>query len=272
MPTTPFSAFAAAALAAPPRVALVLGSGLGGVAGRLTNILTIPFVDIPELAGSTVDGHRGCLTLGDWAGRRVLVFEGRLHFYEGHPWQVVTAPVYLAARFGARYLVLTNAAGGIADHLEPGSLMALRDQVELNRPDWWHETGLAGTSRPRSSPYSTRLHRWLQQAADTLNLTLHEGTYVAVTGPNYETPAEIRALKAWRADAVGMSTSREVLAARAAGLECAAISCITNRAAGLSTRPIQHTEVLVNAGARADQLADLLEAFLRVIETGEPAV
>jgi purine-nucleoside phosphorylase len=257
-----YAEFMAAARSTPPEAAFVLGSGLGEVARRLKNTFSLPFAAIPELTATTVSGHRGCLTLGEWAGKQVLVFEGRLHYYEGHAWGTVTAPVQLAARLGVRHLVLTNAAGGIADFLAPQSLMAVRDHVEFNRPDGWRtpRNGNSGVSAP--SPYSFHLLRRLQQAAQLLNLTLHEGLYAAVTGPNYETPAEIRALKQWGAAAVGMSTSREINAGRAAGLECAAISCITNRAAGLSNGPINHQEVLVNAGAGADRLADLLEVFL----------
>src|SRR5262249_58482206 len=134
-------------------VARVLGSGMGGVA-RLTPSRRLPFGDIPGLGATSVAGHRGRLTLGEWAGRRVLLFEGRLHYYEGHPWERVTLPVRTAARLGARALLLTNAAGGIRDDLGPGSLMALRDHVEWTRPYCWREPGPGALGPQRPSPYS----------------------------------------------------------------------------------------------------------------------
>jgi purine-nucleoside phosphorylase len=252
-----FAAFAEAARAAPPEAAVVLGSGLGSAA-RLCGACAVPFAEVPGLPAATVAGHRGRLALGEWAGRRVLVFEGRIHFYEGHPWRDVTAPVRAAARLGARVLLLTSAAGGIRDDLGPGSLMAVRDHIEWTRPYCWRPP-----DPPRPSPYAPRLLDLLDEAAVTTGVILRRGVYAMVTGPCYETPAEIRALRAWGADAVGMSTAREAQAACDAGLECAAVSCITNRAAGLSAGPLGHEEVLTAAGAQSERLADLLEGFLR---------
>ena len=240
---------------APPRVALVLGSGMGHAADRLRDTLSVPFADMPGLPAASVHGHKGQLTLGDWAGRRVLLFEGRLHYYEGHRWEVVVRPIQTAAALGARIALLTNAAGGIADPLGPGSLMAIRDHVEWTRPFFWCQPA-------RPSPYSPRLLRVLADTAKTLNCELHEGIYTAVTGPSYETPAEIRAMKAWGGDAVGMSTAREIQAGHDAGLECAAVSLITNRAAGLSGTALNHEEVLATAATQSMRLADLLEGFL----------
>ena len=255
-----FRALEETARKAPPEMALVLGSGMGLVARRVTPIYQLPFSAVPGMTGTTVSGHAGFLTFGTWAGRRVLLFEGRLHFYEGHPWRSVTLPVQTAAFLGARTLLLTNAAGGIHESLSAGSLMAIRDQVEWTRAYCWRHAN--GSASP--SPYSVRLLNCLRQAARNLRLELHEGVYACVTGPSYETPAEIRTLKAWGADAVGMSTAREIRAGCEQGLECAAISCITNRAAGLSAGPIHHGEVLSTAAARAEPLADLIEEFLRL--------
>lgn len=235
-----------------PEVALVLGSGMGSVARRLDKLHSLPFAALPGLAPPSVNGHAGQLTLAEWAGRRVLVFEGRLHRYEGHSWECVTAPVRLAARLGVQVLLVTNAAGGIHESLRPGSLMALRDHIDCTRPN----------VSTRRDLYSPRLLDLLAQTAADLGQELHQGTYAAVTGPCYETPAEIRALRARGADAVGMSTAREIEAACAAGLECAAISCITNRAAGLSAGTIHHEEVLTTAAAVAERLGTLLETVL----------
>jgi purine-nucleoside phosphorylase len=267
-PFVAFTELAGAARGSPPEVAVVLGSGMSDVARRLSPVQSVAFLDIPGLeTAPTVAGHRGRLTLGEWGGKRVLVFEGRLHYYEGHPWDEVVLPVLTAHRLGARVLLLTNAAGGIRDALTPGSLMALRDHIEWTRPYCWRLPGLGGLGPPRPSPYSQRLHTVLAQAAARLGIDLHQGVYAAVTGPSYETAAEIRALRSWGADAVGMSTARESQAGADAGMECAALSCITNRAAGLSHAPLDHREVLTTAAAQNERLGDLLETFLRLLKT-----
>jgi len=252
-----FSAFANAAKAGRPTAAIILGSGMNGLARRLQPWQALPFVDVPGLEATTVAGHAGQLTLGEWAGKCVLLFEGRQHYYECQDWRRVVAPVQAAHFLGARVLFLTNAAGGIHDALTPGSLMALRQHIQWNRPHCWRQEAETG------SPYSPRLRRLLLETAAEQNIGLHEGTYAAVTGPSYETPAEIRALRAWGADAVGMSTAREVQTAHASGMECAALSLITNRAAGLSQGPIHHDEVLTCAATVAERLGRLIEGFLR---------
>jgi purine-nucleoside phosphorylase len=232
---------------------------------QLHPIQSIPFLEVAGLGAPSVAGHRGWLTLGRWAGKHVLVCEGRLHYYEGHPWRDVVLPVRTACFLGARVLVLTNAAGGIHEALEPGSLMTLRDHIEWTTPQCWRHPGPGGLGPARPSPYSPQLNELLRQAAHDVDLRLHQGIYAAVTGPCYETPAEIRALKAWGADAVGMSTAREVQVGFEQGLECAGLSCITNRAAGLSAGPIHHGEVLTTAAAQSGRLADLLERFMQLL-------
>lgn len=240
----------------PPQVALVLGSGLGPLARRVDVQVSVPFAEIPGLDAPSVAYHRGMVALGRWAGKRVLVFEGRLHRYEGHSWQKVELLPAIAARLGARKIVLTNAAGGIHASLGPGSLMAIRDHIEWNRPYCWREPRPTGL-------YATALLGLLVATAARLGIELQQGVYASVTGPSYETPAEIRALKIWGADAVGMSTTREALKAQALGLQCAAISCITNTAAGLGDAPITHEEVAVAAAAAAERFTCLLEAFVQ---------
>jgi purine-nucleoside phosphorylase len=232
------------------------------VAGRLQAEHSVSFSDVPGLPPPSVVGHQGRLSLGDWAGKRALVFEGRLHYYEGHSWSEIIAPVRTAHGLGARALFLTNAAGGIGEGLFPGSFMAIRDHIEWTRPDPWKEPGPGGLGPPRASPYSLRLRQLLDREAKDLGLEVPEGVYAAVTGPSYETPAEIRALKAWGADAVGMSTAREVQAGFELGMECAAISLITNRAAGLIAGTVTHGEVLATAAGQIPQLAALLDRFL----------
>jgi len=230
----------------------------GLIAQRVTDAVSVPFGEIPGLPAAAVHGHRGCLTLGEWACRVLLVFEGRIHYYEGHAWETVVQPLRTAVSLGARVAVLTNAAGGIADGLGPGSLMALRDHLLCNSPNWWRHPGPGA----RPSPYSPRLFDALMRSAAALGSQLGQGIYAALTGPCYETPAEIRALRAWGADAVGMSTACEIEAAHADGVECAAVSLITNHAAGLSDAPLNHEEVLATAAATAQRLGELLEHFL----------
>jgi purine-nucleoside phosphorylase len=256
--TSSFAALCQAAAAKPPAVAIVLGSGSNVVADRVHAGLSVHFADVPGLTSTSVVGHRGRLTLGDWAGRRVLVFEGRLHFYEGHPWSKVVQPIRVAHALGARVFLATNAAGGIHSSLGPGSLMALRDHVLWNVPRPWLHPGPGA----RPSPYAPRLLQALIQAGRKLGVDLPHGVYASLTGPCYETPAEIRAMASWGADAVGMSTAQEVETAVELGMECAAVSCITNKAAGLSEGPLDHKEVLAIAATQTGRLAQLIEYFL----------
>jgi purine-nucleoside phosphorylase len=242
--------------------ALVLGSGMGSVTGRITPRAAVPFGDVPGLVPPTVAGHKGQIILGDFAGRPVLAFTGRLHFYEGHPWTKVVRPVEIAAELGAKVLVLTNASGGINEALQPGSLLALTDHIEWNRPNPWRTPGPGGLGGERPSPYSVRLLDELARAATAADVPLHRGVYLSVTGPCYETPAEIRAAREVGADAVGMSTTREALSGAELGLEVVAISCIANRAAGLSGGPLSHKEVLEVVATASANLADLLAGFV----------
>ncbi len=242
----------------PPRIAIVLGSGLGELADRLEHEIVVPFDDLSGLAPPSVAGHQGEVRLGTWAGQRVLLFVGRLHYYEGHPWRRIEQQVQLAKELGVEILFLTNAAGGIHDDLLPGSMMPISDHLEWTRADPWRQPG----PNTRPSPYSPRLLLLLNQAAATLELPARPGVYAQVTGPCYETPAEIRALRACGADAVGMSTCREIIRGHALGLECAALSCITNRAAGLSAATIQHAEVIEMGAKMREGLGWLVEEFL----------
>jgi purine-nucleoside phosphorylase len=252
-----FADFAAAVGEHRPRVAVVLGSGLGAAPHRFEEIASVAFGEVPGFIAPSVHGHSGRTALGLCAGRPLLVFRGRLHFYEGYPWDQIAAPLRAAADWGVRVLLLTNAAGGIRGALGPGELMVLRDHLFLQRPDAWRESV---DSRP--APYSSRLVELLQTIESERGRHLPAGVYAAVTGPCYETPAEIRALRAMGADAVGMSTAFEAVTAVECGMEVAAISCITNKAAGLSRGPLDHAEVLANARRPAERVSDLLEAFV----------
>src|SRR5262245_55805487 len=232
------------------------------VVERIQQTAAISFADVPGLVPPTIAGHKGQIIAGTLGDRPVLAFTGRLHFYEGHSWGRVVRPVEIAAEFGAKVLVLTNASGGISESLAPGCLMSLTDHIEWNGPRSWTEPGPG----ERPSPYSASLRHRLWQAASAAGVELKTGVYASVTGPSYETPAEIRALRSAGADAVGMSTTREALAGVSLGLECAAVSMITNRAAGLSAERLDHQEVLAAGRAAAASLADLIEDVLTKLD------
>jgi purine-nucleoside phosphorylase len=175
----------------------------------------------------------------------------------------VVRPIEVAASLGISVLFLTNAAGGIHNACNPGGFMAISDHLEWTRPYCWRLPGPGGIGPARPSPYSSRLADLLVQTGKELGTPIHRGIYAALTGPSYETPTEIRALRTWGADAVGMSTAREIQKGADLGLECGALSLITNKAAGLTAAPLDHEEVLTTAKAQATTLANLLEAFVR---------
>ncbi len=253
-----FAEFRTAIESAKPRIALVLGSGMAPVNAPIAPTAAIGFADIPGMVAPTVAGHKGQLVLGSLANEPVLAFTGRWHVYEGHPWARVVRPVEVAAELGVERLVLTNASGGIAGRLAPGSLMALTDHMEWNRERSWRERGPG----ERPSPYSTFERGLLRRAAVTSGVELHEGIYLSVTGPCYETPAEVRAMRLVGADAVGMSTTREAQRGAELGLDVVAVSCVANRAAGLSDTPLTHKEVLEVVAAASGRLAKLLAAYV----------
>jgi purine-nucleoside phosphorylase len=234
-----------------PRTAVVLGSGLGGATSGFTPAASVAYADMTGLVPPTVAGHRGQLAVGHWNGVPVLVCFGRVHFYEGHPWDRVTRLVHLVAELGVRRLLLTNAAGGIHPALPPGSLMAIRAHVKLLDPEAWHDLEWRKLYTPR-----------LVELLGQIEPGLLAGTYAALTGPCYETPAEIRALQAIGADAVGMSTAIEAETALALGLEVAGLSSITNKAAGLSDGPLSHKEVEESARNMAARVGALIGKFV----------
>jgi purine-nucleoside phosphorylase len=250
--------FTAAVRALRPRLAVVLGSGQGAVLAELREAAALPFADAPGLPAPTVAGHAGRVVAGTLHDTPLLVFQGRVHFYEGHSWDAVAAPVRFAADLGVTTLLLTNAAGGIHPDLGPGSLMILRDHLYWQRPGAWR----GYLSGEWISPYSPELIETLREAGRDTGEELLTGIYAAVTGPCYETPAEIRALRAAGADAVGMSTAHEAETGRALGLSCAAISCVTNKAAGLGGGTLDHRDVLAVAAEARARLGALIAAFV----------
>ncbi len=236
------------------RLALVLGSGLGVLAERIQKARTISYADIEGLPGSAVPGHAGRLIIGELAGVRVVAQQGRVHLYEG--WSVfeITRAVRAFAALGVGRLVLTNAAGGIARRFRPGTLMRIRDHINLQG-----RTPLTREQRGAGSPWDAGLAAALDRAALSANVALESGVYAGLLGPTYETPAEVRMLDWMGADAVGMSTVAEALAGHAAGMRVAGISCITNLAAGISAGPLSHEEVIAVGRQTSAAFCSLLE-------------
>lgn len=247
-----------------PSVAIVLGSGLGQFAGRLENAVRIPYSDIPHFPAPTVIGHSGELVAGTLAGREILVQSGRFHMYEGHPASLCALPVRVFARLGAGTLVLTNAAGGIRRSFGSGTVMLIADQINLTFRNGLFGAVLPGEERfpDMSDPYDPALRALARDVARRRKIPLAEGVYVGLLGPSYETPAEIRMLEWLGADAVGMSTVLEVIAARAAGIRCLGFSAITNPAAGITPHKLHHLEVMDVANRIAGELAALIEGVV----------
>jgi purine-nucleoside phosphorylase len=248
-----------------PDTAVVLGSGLGDFAARLDRPQTIPYNEIPDWPSTAVVGHAGTLSIGRLKGRTVAALGGRVHFYEGHQMRTVTFATRVLAALGVRTLVLTNAAGGINLDFKPGTLMAIDDHINLLGTN-----PLVGTNDERFGPrfpdmtevYSRRLRDLADRAAASIGIALAHGVYVAVHGPSYETPAEIRYLRKIGADAVGMSTVPEAIVARHMGMEVLGISCITNAAAGVLPQPLVHDEVMEVARRVRASFAALLEGTI----------
>jgi purine-nucleoside phosphorylase len=247
-----------------PAVGVVLGSGLGAFADALEEAAVLPFGEIPHFPASTVDGHRGALVVGLCRGVPVAVMKGRVHFYEGYRLDEVVFPVRVLGRLGVRALLLTNAAGAINPAFAPGDLMVIEDHVNLlgNPLLGRNEDALGPRFPDMSEAYDRRLRDALEAAGRAAGARVHRGVYVAMTGPSYETPAEIRMARVLGADAVGMSTVPEVIAARHMGMRVAGLSCLTNMAAGVSDRALDHAEVL-ETGERTK--AALLEVLARVV-------
>ena len=248
-----------------PRVGIVLGSGLGVLADDVEEAVAIPFAELPGWPAATAPGHAGRLVLGRLGGTPVVLLQGRFHLYEGNDVGLVVQPVLLFRRLGAEVIVLTNAAGGVNPAFGPGTLMLIRDHLNLTG-----RTPLLGPNADELGPrfpdlteaWSGRLRGLLRAAAAAEGVPLAEGVYAGLLGPQYETPAEVRMLHGLGADAVGMSTVLECVAARWAGLEVCGVSLVTNAGAGSSGQPLTHEEVL-EAGAEAGpRLARVIRRFV----------
>lgn len=248
-----------------PEVGIVLGSGLGGLADEVEDAVAIPFGDLPGWPAATAPGHVGLLLLGRLAGRPVVMLQGRFHMYEGNDPGLVVQPVLLFARLGATVVVLTNAAGGVDPSFGPGTLMAIRDHLNLTG-----RTPLLGPNADElgarfqdlTEAWSPRLRAGLHAAAAAEGVGLAEGVYAGLLGPQYETPSEVRMLRTLGADAVGMSTVLECIAARWIGLEVCGISLVTNAGAGYSVEPLTHEEVLAVGAEAGPRLARVIRRFV----------
>ena len=242
-----------------PCVAVVLGSGLAGFAAELDEAVDIPYSEIPGWPVSSVEGHAGQLVLGVVGGVPVAVLAGRVHLYEGYSAAEVAFPVRAIQGLGAKKLIVTNAAGGIRAGFRPGDLVLITDHINLQGT-----SPLEGDNCfvDMTNAYCPELRRLAQRTADGLGSPVSEGVYAAVRGPNYETPAEIRYLKAIGADLVGMSTAMEVIAARERGMDVLGISCVANAAAGLGDHGLRHEEVLVRGAEAQEKLGQLLREVI----------
>jgi purine-nucleoside phosphorylase len=248
-----------------PRVGIVLGSGLGGLGGEITDLVAVPFADLPGWPSASAPGHAGRLLLGRLDGVPVVCLQGRLHLYEGTSEQLVVEPVLLMGRLGASVIMLTNAAGGVNESFAAGTLMVITDHLNLTG-----RNPLLGPNDDALGPrfpdlvdaWSPRLRALVHQAAEEEGIEVREGVYAGLPGPTYETPAEVRMLRTLGADAVGMSTVLEAIAARWAGLEIAGISLVTNPGAGVTGEPLTHEEVLAAATEAGPRFSRLVRRFV----------
>lgn len=244
-----------------PEIALILGSGLGDYADTMEVVETLDYHDIEGFPVSTVPGHKGRFVFGYAGGVPIVAMQGRVHFYEGYKPQDVVLPIRLMKLMGAKVLFLTNAAGGINRSFNAGDFMLITDQISMSVPSPLIGENIdeLGVRFPdMSEVYSRRLRKIIENSAVTAGVPLRKGVYIQTTGPQYETPAEIRAYERLGADAVGLSTAIEAIAARHAGMEICGISCISNLAAGISVNPLTHAEVQETA----DRVAPLFKKLV----------
>jgi len=251
---------------------MILGSGLGLIADEVQERVVIPYADIPGFPVSTIPGHRGEVIFGKLDGRQVLIYSGRFHYYQGYSLQDITLPVRLAARLGVKNMIITNACGGINKAFNAGDIMIIRDHINLtgNNPLVGIDTAVFGTPFiDMSDPYDEKLRKAVHQLASENSHIgkLQEGVYIAVTGPSYETKAEISFFKRIGADAVGMSTVHEVIVCRQESIRVIGISAVSNMAAGIQQQPLSHQEVLDTTAKMSSRLILLIKELLQHVLT-----
>ena len=251
-----------------PDTALVLGSGLGDYGDGLDDLTAVPYSQIPDFPRPTVEGHQGAFLFGRRQGKAVVVLRGRLHYYEGFSQRELTLPIRVLAAIGVKNLVLTNAAGGVNRSFSPGSLMLISDHINFSGAN-----PLIGPNLEKYGPrfpdvsdlYTASLRRAIREKAAQAGLPLEEGVYMMFSGPNYETPAEVRMAGILGADAVGMSTVPEALVAGHCGMRVVGVSCITNMAAGVTAQTLSHSEVMETAGRVSARFQRLLDVILTAV-------
>jgi purine-nucleoside phosphorylase len=246
-----------------PQIGIILGSGLGGLVDEIDNPVSVRFEDIPHFPVSSVAGHRGEVLCGTLCSASLLVLCGRVHYYEGYPMQQVAFPVRVLAAFGVKTLMVTNAVGAINADYKPGDIVAIQDHINLMGAN-----PLKGSNDfvDLSEAYSRELRNLARQMADRQGITLRTGVYAAYSGPSYETPAEIRALRIMGADMVGMSTVPEVIQANSLGLKVLGLSMITNMAAGMSAEPLSHEDVIKTSNEASAKFSALVKAIIGELE------
>ena len=252
-----------------PSIGLILGSGLGDFADGLENRVVIPFAEIPDFPQPTVEGHAGAFVIGSCQGKTVVALQGRIHYYEGHPQQVITIPVRVMALLGVKQIVLTNACGGVNLNFAPGDLMLISDHINYSgsNPLIGQNLDQFGPRFPDlSNVYTKELRTKIMKVAEKNGIALRQGVYVMYSGPNYETPAEIRMFRMMGADAVGMSTVPEAIVAAHCGMDVVGISCITNMAAGVLPQKLNHQEGVETAALVHDKFQKLLTLVIDLLD------
>ena len=250
-----------------PHAGIILGTGLGTLVEQIEVEAAIDYQLIPHFPKSTAISHRGRLVCGNLCGLPVMAMEGRFHMYEGYALKKITLPVRVMKHMGAQMLIVSNAAGGMNPYYRLGDIVVIEDHINLMGQNPLTGALEEGDDRfpDMSEAYDALLRKLMREAAPELSVTVHEGVYAGLSGPSYETRAEIRMLERLGADAVGMSTVPEVIVARAVGMRVAAVSCIANVASGLSSLPVSHTEVLDTTGRVSDQFVKLIRALVRAL-------
>jgi purine-nucleoside phosphorylase len=251
-----------------PKTVIVLGSGLGRFAAALSGATSVPYGDIPGFSRSTVVGHSGNLIAGEMGGQRIAVMQGRIHAYEGHGPQAIATPIRILRRLGAERLILTNASGGLRLDMAPGTLMIIEDHINFsgfNPLIGPNDDGIGPRFPDMTEAYDREMRVRLKEAARRAGVPVKNGVYLFALGPNFETAAEIRMYASFGADVVGMSTVPECLVARHCGMKVAGISIVTNHATGIATQPLTHEETLAAAASAAENLEQLLRAFLHAL-------